>query len=218
MIGTDKITEAANSHHQFDRCQLISRILRMQIFGNFVEELPESEEYLVISFSPSSEGRQQRWRNYGLSADFLGDYFANFFPGEVVPSLSIDKQETVKASVSYIANELLENAMKFSQIETKIPVNISLYLYDTQLVFVISNTSDVQTSQRYQTFIQKILESNIEELYIQQLENIAAGSQRSGMGLLTMIHDYSVDFGWKFEPFLQMSNLMKVTVMAYLTL
>lgn len=190
----------------------------MQIFGNFVEELPESEEYLVISFSPSSEGRQQRWRNYGLSADFLGDYFANFFPGEVVPSLSIDKQETVKASVSYIANELLENAMKFSHIEAKIPVNISLYLYDTQLVFVISNTSDVQTSQRYQTFIQKILESNIEELYIQQLENIAAGSQRSGMGLLTMLHDYSVDFGWKFEPLLQMSDLMKVTVMAYLAL
>ena len=83
-----------------------------QIFGEFIEKKGERCEYLMIGFSPSSIPIQQRWRNNGLSADFLADYLSTFFPGE--DHASTERQAAVKGAVSYIANELLENAMKFS--------------------------------------------------------------------------------------------------------
>jgi hypothetical protein len=55
-----------------------SHIDMIQTFGDFIE-LPASQEYLIIGFSPSSIPLKQRWRNNGLSADFMADYLATFF-------------------------------------------------------------------------------------------------------------------------------------------
>ena len=52
-----------------------------QIFGAFMARQGASGEYLKISFSPTSMPIQQRWRNNGLSADFLADYLSTLaFP------------------------------------------------------------------------------------------------------------------------------------------
>ena len=82
-----------------------------QIFGDFIEN-PSSQEYLIIGFSPTSLPLQQRWRNSGLSADFLADYVSTFFPGG--DTTALNRKAEVKDAVSFVANELLENAMKFS--------------------------------------------------------------------------------------------------------
>jgi hypothetical protein len=37
-------------------------------------------EYLTLAFSPTSAPLRSRWRNNGLSADFLGDYVTTFLP------------------------------------------------------------------------------------------------------------------------------------------
>ena len=83
-----------------------------QIFGEFIEQQGADGEYLKIGFSPTSLPIQQCWRNNGLSADFLADYLSTFFLGE--DATSAERQAEVKGAVSYVANELLENAMKFS--------------------------------------------------------------------------------------------------------
>ena len=88
-----------------------------QVFGNFVEMDEHKQEYLIIGFSPTSIPLQQRWRNNGLSADFLADYLSTFFPGEDAESQ--EQQTEVKDAVSYVANELLENAMKFNHLPSK---------------------------------------------------------------------------------------------------
>ena len=51
-----------------------------EIYGDFQEDIPGSDQFLVISFSPSSIPLKQRWRNNGLSADFVADYLTTFFP------------------------------------------------------------------------------------------------------------------------------------------
>ncbi len=71
-------------------------------------------ESLLLRFSPSLLPPQQRWRNNGLSADFLADYVTTFFPKDEADPASAERQSTVKGAVNYIANELLENAMKYS--------------------------------------------------------------------------------------------------------
>jgi hypothetical protein len=188
----------------------------MQKFGDFVDQLPVSEEYLTIHFSPASTPRKKRWSNYGLSADFLGDYFATFFPGDEIEAGSIDKRANVKAAVSYIANELLENTMKYSEETANLAVSISLHMYDEKLVFCVTNPAEVSVALKYQTFVQKLVTSDIDELYTAQLEQTALGMGGSHMGILTMINDYEARLGWKFDPLPQHPEIVQITVMAHL--
>jgi len=58
-----------------------SNIAIKQTFGDFMQNLPSSQEYLILSFSPGSIPLRQRWRNNCLSADFLADYLSTFFIG-----------------------------------------------------------------------------------------------------------------------------------------
>jgi hypothetical protein len=188
-----------------------------QTFGTFRDDIPESQEFLTLNFAPSSTPeRQQRWRNYGLSADFLGDYFANFFPGGDVPESTINLKDTIKATVSYIANELLENAVKYSDESVLLPVSITLRLFDQDIVFQVTNYANQAVAQQYQEFVQTLQAADIDELYTQQLEKTALGEGGSSMGILTIIQDYAAQVGWRFEQLMENPSISKVTVMMHL--
>lgn len=183
--------------------------------GDYLPEIPPSQEYLTLNFSPDFKPRNHRWQNYGLSADFLGDYFAAFFPGEEVFNSKINLKDTVKAAVSYIANELLENAVKYSATSTHFPISITLYLYQQQIIFQVINYTETSNAFKYHTFVETLLKSNLEELYISQLEKTAAeGIGESQLGLLTMMNDYLVSLGWQFAPVNDTSDIIKITVIA----
>jgi hypothetical protein len=83
-------------------------------------------EYLTLAFSPTSAPLRSRWRNNGLSADFLGDYVTTFLPANGTLPAFKRRQNEVKHAVTYIANELLENAMKYHQPDVEIPIRIHL--------------------------------------------------------------------------------------------
>ncbi len=187
-----------------------------QILGDFVVPVPPSDEFLTLNFSLTARDRFDRWRNYGLSADFLGDYFSAFFPGEVSNGDDINLRDHVKGSVSYIANELLENAVKYSDLTLNLPVNITLRLYDKKIIFEASNPINLDSAKHYQDFIKTLLASDPSDLFLEQLEKTAAGSGSSHIGLLTMINDYEAHFGWKFSPISQQLDSFWVTVMVHL--
>lgn len=187
-----------------------------QTFGAFLDEIPASDEYLTLHFSPASAPRKHRWRNYGLSADFLGDYFAAFFPGDEVANSKINRRDTVKAAISYIANELLENAVKYSDEAVNLPISITLYLYEQQIIFQVTNHASLSAVQGYQQFIQSLINSDPDDLYTRQLEKTALGTGASSMGLLTMMNDYSARFGWRFQPLENCPDTCWVCVMAHL--
>ncbi|PSR17562.1 ATP-binding protein [filamentous cyanobacterium CCP3] len=191
-------------------------------FGRFATCLDNSKEYLTICFSPSASARQQRWRNYGLSADFLGDYFATFFPGNPQKNGAVDdlmQRDTVKAAISYIANELLENAIKYHTDRSPEPISISLFLYEDYIVFQSLNLVEPLAADQFQAFIHDILTAaDLDDLFAQQLEKAATGHGESHMGFLTMMCDYGVEFGWGFGPQPQLLGLIQVDVQAYLSL
>lgn len=188
-----------------------------QIFGDFNEQLGHSDEYLVIGFSPSSAPLKQCWRNNGLSADFLADYVTTFFPVDDATVGSLNRQAEIKGAVAYIANELLENAIKFNDSATQFPISISLQLYNDRIVIIITNTISPTDVLKFQQFIQKLQSEDPQELYIHQLEhNAAAESEHSGLGLLTMINDYTAKIGWKFETVQITPSVTKVTTMVQL--
>ena len=200
----------------------MSLTLPVDQFGRFIDSLENSKDYLTISFSPSASARQQRWRNYGLSADFLGDYFATFFPGKAKEPGAVDdlmQRATVKAAISYIANELLENAIKYHTERSQDPISISLFLYEDYIVFQSLNLTEPVPAEHFKGFIRDILNADdIDTTFAQQLEQTATGQGESHMGFLTMICDYGVEFGWGFKPSPHSADLVQVNVQAYLSL
>lgn len=188
-----------------------------EIFGSFVEQGNE-KEFLLINFSPNSIPLQQRWRNNGLSADFLADYWSTFFPSEAGDS-TVSKRLELKDAVGYIANELLENAMKFSYDPVQHPVSIGLYLHRNEMLFYVTNSIDPVTIKPFQQFISKLLSSDPLQLYLDQLEmNADEDTHGSHLGFLTMINDYNAELAWKFQSHGDGDAFTTVTTMVRLSL
>jgi len=187
-----------------------------EIFGDYIDNLPESPEYLIIGFSPSSVPLKQRWRNNGLSADFLADYLTTFFPAK--DDITEQQQAEVKSAVSYIANELLENAMKFNDETSEFPISIRLQVRSDEILFITSNSIPPSRVDRFQNFLRKIEQVDPDTLYVEQLENSVKeeGNTNSGLGLLTMLNDYLAKLGWKFETVPEYPGVIKVTTMVQL--
>ncbi|MCP2727326.1 slr1658 superfamily regulator [Limnofasciculus baicalensis] len=190
-----------------------------QIFGEFNEILTPSQEYLVLQFSPSSIPLKHRWRNNGLSADFMAYYFMTFFPGSEEDGDTDSKQAEIKGAVSYIANELIENAMKFNDETSPHPISISLHLHQDKLIFLTTNSISPENVSDFQAYIQQLITSDTEELYISQLEKNAEDETctASRLGVLTMINDYLAKVGWKFETVQEEQKIIAVTTMVQLT-
>lgn len=174
-----------------------------QIFGELIEEFPPEHDSLELTFTPSSRPIKQRWRNNRLSAHFVADYLSSFLPVDEEDASSEKRIKESKGAVSYVANELLENAIKFNNDDTTYKVRFGIhFIGETEVTAVIfaSNSVNPQGANKLKEFIEEIMASDPNELYLQQLEkNAESESDTSGLGLLTMINDYSAKIGWKFD-------------------
>lgn len=186
------------------------------IFGNFIQNLPPSQEYLILSFSPGSIPLRQRWRNNCLSADFLAEYLSTFFLGSDDQQPDSQKQAEIKSAVSYIANELLENAIKYGVEKSPFPISIQIHLNPELIIFQLTNSIHSQQVQKFQAYIEELINSDPDELYILQLEKSDDG--QSGLGFLTMLSDYGAELGWKFEALPNESTEMAVTTLVQLSI
>jgi hypothetical protein len=188
-----------------------------KMFGNFVE-MDRGLEYLSMSFSSSTLSVRDRWLNNSLLADFLADYWRTLFP--VYDSSAEHTQIDVREAVRYIANELLDNAVKFSQETQEEPIQIALYLSDNNLRVYVTNKVNPRTASQFQRYIQQLLTESPRELYIRQVESNAReeSNTESRLGLLTIIHDYQAQLAWKFDMVRQNPEIIVVTTMVELTI
>jgi hypothetical protein len=192
----------------------------VQQFGNFVESPPNQAGSLNLNFSPSPSPIQKRWKNNRLSANFVADYLTNFIPIGDDPTAQKRKEEG-RSAVSYIANELLENALKFHDSNATEYIRFSIYLLletDVSVILYTTNTIAESSKVRFQAFIQELLTRDPDQLYIEQIEKTAAdiNNQASGLGFLTMMNDYGARLGWKFEQISSNAPKFAVTTMVHL--
>ena len=177
----------------------------MQIFGEFIEQFPPEKDSLELTFTPTSIPLKKRWRNNRLSAYFIADYFTTFLPlddGDIEQQKRIEES---KSAVSYVANELLENAIKYNDENCHSQIKFGVhFLQQNHLIAVIfaTNSINLDDQKKLQHFIDRLSSEDTESLYIEQLEKNAFDEQNndcSGLGFLTIINDYSGKIGWKFE-------------------
>ncbi len=190
-----------------------------QIFGNFIETFPPEQDSLELTFTPSSLPIKKRWRSNRLSAHFVADYFSNFLPVDEDDPAQERRLKESKGAVSYVANELLENAMKFNNPTTSSKIKFGIYFIEEAEVTAVlfaTNAVSAEGLDKFQVFIQQLLSSDPEDFYMQQIEKSAEdeNSEASGLGFLTMLNDYSAKLGWKFETIQEKSKIIAVTTMA----
>jgi hypothetical protein len=191
-----------------------------QNFGYAEQAIGERREYLTLAFSPLSAPLRSRWRNNGLSADFLGDYVTTFLPADGTMAAPEGGKKEIKHAVTYIANELLENAMKYHEHSVDIPIGIHLELTGTQITVSATNGISDEQAERYQAFAETILREDAGELLVRQLEESSRdeASVKSCLGLLTIISDYGARLGWRFEVHPTFPEIMTVITSAVLPL
>ena len=171
----------------------------VEYVGDFKESLSTVRDGLELTFSPSAIPLKQRWRNNGLSADFLADYVISFFPRGEDGAVADARQAEVRGAVAYIANELLENAMKYSSESAAKPTTIRLILGDNAIYFSETNTTSSEHGEFFRTFVREVTDSDPAEMFLRQMEKTAEGGGGSGLGLLTMMNDYGARLAWRFD-------------------
>jgi hypothetical protein len=190
-----------------------------ETLGNYRERSGDCE-YLTLAFSPLSVPLRSRWRNNGLSADFLGDYVNTFLPPMGGTAAAGNRRNEIRHTVTYIANELLENAMKYHERDVDMPIGLHLELAGDHITVSVSNGSGLEQAQRYRAFVERLLEGDAGDLLLKQQEESATSpdSTMSGLGLLTMIIDYGVLLGWRFDLHPLQAAMLTVTTSAVLPL
>lgn len=195
-----------------------------EIWGDYIEIYEgEMYDFLDIGFSANSRPIKQRWRTNRLSAFFVADYLTTFLPISDDDPNSNKKKDECKGAVSYVANELLENAMKFHNQETSQPIRFGLRFLEKPEISVLlftTNTISQEAKTNLQNFITRLSSHDASELYLEQLELSAQDENitSSGLGLLTMVNDYNARLGWKFVPDTSTSDMIFVTTVVQILL
>ncbi|HEY9823988.1 MAG TPA: ATP-binding protein [Stenomitos sp.] len=179
------------------------------------QDLASQKDLTLLLTSTHGITQPEHWKNYGRSADFLGDYCAAFFREQGSRLKIIHPPSTIKAMVSYIANELIENAAKYSDESSDMPIAITLRLYQHKLILEIVNYANATVAKKYHEFVQGILKLKVLDAYTQQLEKIASGQASGGIGLLTLMNDYNASCGWTFESQSHLPTLWRIEVVTH---
>lgn len=198
----------------------------MQVFGNFIQQFPPTQDSLELNFTPTSLPLKKRWRNNRLSAHFIADYFTTFLPLDDGKKEHQKRIKESQSAISYIANELLENAIKYNDEKVHSQIKFGVHFLEantlTAVVFA-SNSISEENQNKLKNFISILSSQDPEMLYIQQLENNTLqdkDEECSGLGLLTMINDYNARLGWKFDvltniysdSFYQVTTMVQIEV------
>jgi hypothetical protein len=85
------------------------------------------------------------------------------------------------------------------------------------LQIYVTNTIHVENSVPFQEYIKKLLTEDPERSYVHHLEQNTAVPDRtvSGLGFLSILHDYCGRLAWKSEGTPHYSDAMTVTTLAY---
>ena len=132
------------------------------------------------------------WRHCATTSDFIADLFALRFQS------SRNDYREVRHSIGYLANELIENAVKF-RAPGEIVIEASM---DSECFKLkVSNDVDGKNASEFKNLLADITVGDPRDLLIQRIEANAASPDvsRSGLGLLTLMSDYGARLAWIFS-------------------
>jgi len=184
----------------------------IEVVGSWLDEKGE-RALSECSLGLMSDDLFRNWRRVSLSSDFLARYYSYYFPYREKARGTLSR-ESAENTISFVLNELMENTAKYSDAKEK-RVSVRVRLLERVLLFSVSNYISGKLHGPFVALAKEILGGNTEDLYLKRLErNTEEGEGGSGLGYLTLINDYGVSLGFKFEK--TGDDLFRVTVQATL--
>jgi len=181
--------------------------------------LPETGNKRVIGeFSAGSfrlilnEGPLElAWKHCSIVSDFLGNLYSAHSR-----NLTIDATH-VSHNVSYMVNEIIENALKFRSAGD---IEIVSAVEGGQFRLRVTNLVTRGAAVRFQDVLAGLEGRDPSEMLIERIEQNAAdaASATSGIGLLTLMSDYGVRVGWKFAKHGEADDIVRLETHAVLPL
>lgn len=152
------------------------------------------------------------WLHATATADFLGTFFA-----DLASRAGLDGNDA-RHGISYLVNELVENAVKFRAPDGG-EVTLAARLDGQAFELLLTNIAAAETAARFGAILDEIVSRDPGELLIERIEANAAddASTGSSLGILTLMNDYGARLGWTFEPHAS-GTLLRVETYAALPL
>ena len=123
-----------------------------------------------------------QWNRCGITADYLADYLAYAF----------ERRDVARSVITTAANELLENAAKFSS-DKKAPVHIAARLRGDALELEVENVADAKHVDTLATVLDALSRGEAPSLFASRIE----ANERGGLGLIILARDYAARLGAK---------------------
>lgn len=132
------------------------------------------------------------WHHCGTTAEFFADIYARRCRA------TAGEFDDARHSISYLINELIENAVKFRAAGD---VLVEATLEAKRFELKVINLVEAATAERFQALLAEMVDQDPGELLIARIEANAedASSSGSGLGLLTLMSDYGARLGWIFS-------------------
>lgn len=182
--------------------------------GKFQPELATSKKHLAFSISPAAF--PLRWSLCSQTANFIAEYCATVF-GQDAPTVEL------RHTVSYVANELMENAFKY-HFDRTTSIDLQLRKGDGDFYLFVRNSVDPANIEKFQAFLQELSTNDPGEMYARQIEENMLAEERgeppkSGLGFITMLMNHDVEVGWSFEsdthnttPVVMLSTIAQIPI------
>jgi hypothetical protein len=153
-----------------------------------------------------------RWSQCSATADFFAEYFAAVHACRTADE---GARNDFVGTISYIVNELVENAVKFSVGET---VEVTVGIEDEELVTIVANHVLAATVGPLLDKFRELVSGDPQEMLFARVEANAENPEdgASGLGFLTMMADYGAKLGWRFAAVHDNPNNVLLKTMARL--
>jgi hypothetical protein len=139
-----------------------------------------------------AEQLELKWSHCSASADFLSQYYA----GVLATGRNASQLRDLSHGISYLANELIENAVKF---RSEGDVEFVAGMDGGEFVLCIRHCIAPETSGRFKKLLKELTAGDPGDLLIQRIEANALGTgSGSGLGILTLMNDYGARLTWRF--------------------
>ena len=139
------------------------------------------------------------WKQCGATANFLANYFGSFYGARQGRSQGAEGKGREVDIMSYILNELVENAVKFNEGGS---IHVQVGLVQHELVFIVENVISRDTTVSLRPKLTELVTQDAAELFVRRVEENANNPEirASGLGFITMMNDYHAQLGWRLSP------------------
>ena len=165
--------------------------------GDEIEFEKDIETTFTFSFLPIDIF--DNWDRAGSLSDFIADYFGTYFVSEASHNV-----------ISTVFNELIENAVKFTKNNSQ-PISIVVKKRKNDLISRITNTIPRHRKTAFIGICKDLFDKDLDELFLNKIEDGAADSRKSGIGLILIKKDYQVETCFDFFEDSNSMNNVAVT-------